>query len=53
MKKKVLINCISPFTKDMLSINGKATAYVYMNHACEHPTTDIAAMMELLNKYKG
>ena len=43
------ITRIAPFTKDMKSIDGKATAYVCSNFTCSKPTTDIAEMLELLN----
>jgi len=37
------------FTRNQLSIEGKATAYVCMNYNCKLPTTDINKMLELLN----
>lgn len=40
---------IAPFTKDMKSIDGKATAYVCSNFVCSKPTTDIQEMLMLLN----
>jgi len=36
---------IAPFTETQVAINGKATAYVCQNYACEAPTTDITEMM--------
>ncbi|MBN1661976.1 MAG: thioredoxin domain-containing protein [Deltaproteobacteria bacterium] len=41
---------IAPFTKDMKSIDGKATAYVCTNHVCEQPTTEIETMMDLIGE---
>lgn len=43
---------IAPFTRDQRSIEGVATAYVCMNHACTQPTTEISTMLELLNVTK-
>lgn len=43
---------IAAFTKDQVSIDGKATAYVCLNYACKNPTTDIDKMLELLNTQK-
>jgi len=43
------ITRIAPFTKDMKSIDGKATAYVCSNFVCSKPTTDIQEMLMLLN----
>ncbi len=40
---------IAPFTKDMKSIDGKATAYVCSNFVCSQPATDIQEMLMLLN----
>ncbi|MEK7871291.1 MAG: thioredoxin domain-containing protein, partial [Nitrospirota bacterium] len=40
---------LAPFTEDMSTIEGKATAYVCTNYACKVPTTDINKMLELLN----
>jgi len=40
------------YTKEMKSIDGKATAYVCRNHTCNLPTTSIATMLELLNERK-
>jgi uncharacterized protein YyaL (SSP411 family) len=39
-----------PYTKSQSAVNGKATAYVCRNFACELPTTDINKMLELLNE---
>jgi len=43
------ITHIAPFTKDMTSIDGKATAYVCSNFTCSKPATDIQEMLMLLN----
>ncbi len=40
---------LAKFTKNQSSIEGKATAYVCMNHNCKLPTTDINKTLELLN----
>ncbi|MFA9409552.1 MAG: thioredoxin domain-containing protein, partial [Candidatus Dadabacteria bacterium] len=40
---------IADFTKGQSSIEGKATAYVCLNHICNLPTTDINKMLELLS----
>ncbi len=37
------------FTRYLSNMEGKATAYVCLNHKCELPTTDIEKMLELLN----
>jgi len=44
-----VITRIAPFTKDMKSIDSKATAYVCYNFVCSKPTTDIQEMLMLLN----
>ena len=40
---------LAPFTKAHAEIDGKATAYVCVNHACKLPQTDVAKMLELLS----
>jgi uncharacterized protein len=40
---------IAPFTRDMVRITDKATAYVCSNNTCQSPTTEIPAMLRLLN----
>jgi uncharacterized protein len=40
---------IAPFTRDMVRIGGKATAYVCSKSTCQSPTTEIPAMLRLLN----
>jgi hypothetical protein len=44
------IEQIAEFTKYQTSIDGKATAYVCVNHGCQSPVTDISKMLKLLNK---
>ena len=48
-KKSPDITAIAPYTKNQISLNGKATAYVCRNYACSLPTTNINKMLELLN----
>lgn len=43
------ISGIAGFTKSLSSKDGKATAYVCINTACERPTTDTATMLALLD----
>jgi hypothetical protein len=43
---------IAPFTKGQSSLDGKATAYVCLNHVCNLPTTEIKKMTELLKPEK-
>lgn len=40
---------LAGYTKNMTSIEGKATAYVCRNFSCRLPTTDIGEMLKLLN----
>ncbi len=42
------ITKIASFTKEHKQINGKATAYVCRNYACDLPTTDIDEMLRSL-----
>jgi hypothetical protein len=42
------ITHIAPFTEGQTSLEGRPTAYVCMEHACERPTTDIQHMLGLL-----
>jgi uncharacterized protein YyaL (SSP411 family) len=37
-----------PYTKEMKSLDGKATAYICVNYACRLPTTDVAQLRKLL-----
>ncbi len=51
-QKDPAISNIAAYTKDQLSINGKATAYVCTNYACKAPTAESDKMLELLNVKK-
>ena len=42
---------IAPFTRNQLTIDNRATAYVCVNYNCKLPTTDINNMLSLLNLY--
>ena len=42
------ISRLAQFTRDQVSINGKATAYVCLNYNCRLPVTDPEQMLELL-----
>ena len=44
---------IAEFTKNQSCINGKAAAYVCVNHTCSLPTTDTHTMLDLLNAARG
>jgi len=46
------ITAIAEFTKGQTTIEGKATAYVCLNHVCNLPTTDVNKMLELLTPEK-
>jgi uncharacterized protein YyaL (SSP411 family) len=39
-----------PYTKEQTGKDGKATAYICRNFACQLPTTEIQKMRELLEK---
>ncbi|MCX5719878.1 MAG: hypothetical protein NT055_07970 [Nitrospirae bacterium] len=41
---------IADFTKQYTCMGGKATAYVCRDYQCSLPTTDVSAMMEMLNR---
>lgn len=43
------ISRIAAFTKDLSSIDGKATLYVCTNYTCKIPTTDKSKMLDLIN----
>lgn len=43
------IDHIAPFAKDLVSIDGKATAYVCINYSCQLPTTDVNTMLGFFN----
>jgi uncharacterized protein YyaL (SSP411 family) len=42
------ITHLAEFTRDLASVDGKATAYVCRNYHCSLPTTSAATMLELL-----
>jgi len=42
------INQLAPFTRGMVGIEGKETAYICTNQACQAPVTDPKAMLETL-----
>jgi uncharacterized protein YyaL (SSP411 family) len=44
------ITAIAEFTKGQSSLDGKATAYVCLDHVCNLPTTDLNKALELLAK---
>ena len=44
---------LAPFTRDQNGLDGRATAYVCLNHACKSPTTDPAEMLGLLGPNAG
>ncbi len=47
------IHNVAPFTRELKSINGKATAHVCSNYTCMQPTNDPETMITLLkNKIK-
>jgi uncharacterized protein YyaL (SSP411 family) len=39
---------LAPFTKTQYTIDGKATAFVCQNYACQAPTTDLKAVAKAL-----
>jgi uncharacterized protein len=43
-----LLTSLSPFTQNLDSIGGTATAYVCTGHTCAKPVTDIQQILELL-----
>jgi len=46
------ITKLAPYTASQMARDGKATAYVCENFACNLPTTDVAEMVELLGVKK-
>jgi uncharacterized protein YyaL (SSP411 family) len=42
------ISELAPYTASMTALDGKATAYVCRNFACELPTTDLKRIISLL-----
>jgi uncharacterized protein len=47
-KEPTSIAALAPFTRPLLALNGKATAYVCRSYACALPTNDVATMVALL-----
>jgi uncharacterized protein YyaL (SSP411 family) len=43
---------IAEYTRRQKSLDGKATAYVCLNYACELPTTDTEKMLDMLSAPK-
>ncbi len=43
-----LLARLAPFTRDLNSLGGKATAYICTGHACALPLTDLHQILELL-----
>jgi uncharacterized protein YyaL (SSP411 family) len=52
-EKNSEITAIAEFTKGQTTIEGKATAFVCLNHVCNLPTTDVNKMLELLTPEKS
>jgi uncharacterized protein YyaL (SSP411 family) len=52
-KEAADISGITEFTKNHISLNGKATAYICINYECKLPTTDTDKMLELLGVKKS
>ena len=44
------IETLSPFTKNQVFLNGKATVYVCKNYVCDLPTNEIEKLKQLLEK---
>ncbi|CAN5803802.1 thioredoxin domain-containing protein [soil metagenome] len=40
----------APFYNSLVSLHGKATAYVCRHYACQAPTTDLQAMIDSMNR---
>jgi uncharacterized protein YyaL (SSP411 family) len=40
---------LAPFLKEQRAINGKTTAYVCQNYACQAPITDYQQFIDTLN----
>jgi hypothetical protein len=51
-KRSAAITAIAPYTREHTAIDGRATAYVCRNYACNLPTTSVDKMLELLNVKK-
>ena len=41
---------VAPFTRSLLPVDGRATAYVCRNCACHRPTTKIEGLQQMLNR---
>jgi hypothetical protein len=52
-KSDTVLDQMAPFTRAQGTIEGKATAYVCRNFACNRPTTDINTMLSLLKEEAG
>jgi uncharacterized protein YyaL (SSP411 family) len=50
IEKNYKLTELAPFTKEMKDKEGKATAFVCRNHACNLPTTDVQTMLKLLEE---
>jgi uncharacterized protein YyaL (SSP411 family) len=48
LKEDDSIEKLAPYTKDMVTTDGLATAYVCQGFSCNIPTTDISMMMKML-----
>ncbi len=51
MRSDEQIGTIAQFAKNMLPLDGRATAYVCSGQRCHLPTTDLKKMLELLAKF--
>jgi len=52
-EKDAEITEIAEFTKGQTMMEGKATAFVCLNHVCNLPTTDVNKMLKLLAPEKS
>ena len=41
---------VAPFTQSLLPVDGRATAYLCRNFACQRPTTKIEGLQQMLNR---
>jgi len=44
------LGSVAPFTRELLPLEGKSTAYVCSRHACSRPVNSSAELLELLGK---